>query len=158
MAQVIAFRAPNRLGRDGRRIFAARLTWATIVASLVAIGATAALYSVASALGFVDQRIIIPSVLGMGPLSLASVSATAAIATVGAGILLGVLTASTRRPLRNFRAVATAVAVLSLSMPATIPGRSLAARLTMAGMHIVVWAVSLGVLARLAMRPVGGSA
>jgi Family of unknown function (DUF6069) len=158
MAQVSAFRTQNRDGRDGGRITVAQLTWATVFASLGAVGATVALYSFASAAGFVDLRVVLPSVLGMGPLSLASVSATAALATLAVGVLLGVLARSTRRPVKNFRVLATVLAVLSLSMPAAIPGPSLAMRLTMAGMHVIVWAVSLGVLARLATRPVRGTA
>jgi Family of unknown function (DUF6069) len=158
MAQVSAFRTPNREGRDGGQISAARLTWATVFAALIAVGATMALYSLASAAGLIDPRVVLPSVFGMGPLSLASVSATAALATAAAGVVLGVLARSTGRPLRNFRVLATALAVLSLSMPATIHGPSAAMRLTMAGMHVIVWAVCVGVLARLARRPIGDAA
>ena len=37
--------------------------------------------------------------------------------------------------------------------PATIPGPSAAMRAAMLAMHVVVWAVSVGVLATLARRP-----
>jgi|SRR5579859_1544924 len=158
MAQTSAFRTQGRTAHDGSRLNVARLTWATVFASAVAVGATAALYTLASVAGFVDQRVVLPSVLGMGPLSLASVSATAALATLAAGVLQGVLAWTTRRPVRNFRVLATLLAVLSLSMPATIPGPSVVMRLTMAGMHLIVWAASLGVLARLATRPMRDAA
>lgn len=158
MAEVHAFRTQPPESRDRRLVSVARLTWAVVFASAVAVGASVGLYSLAWTAGYVDQRVLLPSVLGMGPLSAASVSATAALATLGAGFLFGVLAWSTRRPVRNFRVLATVLAVLSLALPATIAGPSIAMRLTMAGMHVIVWAVSVGVLARLAARPVRGAA
>ena len=158
MAEVHAFRTRDPGSRERWRISVARLIWGTGAAALIAVGATVVLLSLASTAGFVNPRVVLPSVIGMGPLSLASVSATAALATLAAGFLFGVLTWSTRRPVRNFRVLATVLAVLSLSMPATIAGPAIAMRLTMAGMHVIVWAVSLGVLTRLATRPVRGEA
>lgn len=138
---------------DGGSISVARLAWATVFAALIAVGASVALFSLATAAGFVDQRVVLPSVLGMGPLSVASVSATAALATLAAGVVLGILARSTRQPVRNFRVLATALAVLSLALPATIPGPSVDMRVAMAGMHVIVWAVGLAVLTTLASRP-----
>ena len=158
MAQVNAIRIQDRGVGERRLTSVAELVLATAFASLVAVSATAALYALTSAAGFVDQRVALPSVLGVGPLSLASVSITVALATLAAGALLAVLARWTRRPVRNFRVVATVLAVLSLSMPATIPGPSIAMRVTMAGMHVIVWAVSLTVLARLATLPVRAAA
>jgi hypothetical protein len=152
MAQISAYRTQNREGRDRRRITLPRLASATLVASGIAIGGSLALYSLASAAGFIDQSVVLPSPVGMGPLSLASVAATAGLATLAAGVLQGVLAVTTSRPVRNFRILATGLALLSLSMPATIPGPSVAMRLTMGAMHLVVWAVSFGVLAGLATR------
>ena len=139
--------------RDGGSISVVRLTWATVFAVLMAVGASVALYFLAVAAGFLDQRVALPSLLGLGPLSVASVSATAALATLAAGVVLGVLAKSTRDPVRNFRVLATALAMLSLTLPATIPGPSVDMRLTMAGMHVIVWAVSFGILTTLATRP-----
>lgn len=153
MAQVNTIRAQDVGIRDGGRVSLARLTWATVVAALIAAGASVALFSVATAAGFVDQGVVLPSVLGFGPLSIASVSATAVLASLAAGVGLGVLAWSTRQPFRNFRVLATALALLSLTLPATIPGPTFDMRVTMAGMHVIVWAVSLGVLATLAARP-----
>lgn len=154
MAHANAIRVRDVETRDRGLAPVAQLIWAAVFASLVAVGLTAALFFLSSAAGFVDHRVDLPSVLGVGPLSLASVSATAALATFAAGVLFGVLARWTRRPVRNFRVVATALALLSLSMPATIPGPSIAMRLTMAGMHVIVWAVSVAVLTTLAARPV----
>ena len=153
MAELSTIRTQNIGIPDGGRISIARLTWATVFAALIAVGASVALYFLAVAAGIVDQRVVLPSVLGLGPLSVASVSATAALASMAAGVVLGVLARSTRQPVRNFRVLATALAVLSLTLPATIPGPSVGMRVTMAGMHVIVWAVSLGVLSTLATRP-----
>ncbi|WP_350341494.1 hypothetical protein [Candidatus Nephthysia bennettiae] len=48
--------------------------------------------------------------------------------------------------------MASVLAVLSLSMPATIPGPPPGMRAVMATLHIVVWAVSVAVLPAMA-RP-----
>lgn len=158
MAEVHAFRVQDPGSRERWHISAARLTWGTVCAALIAVAATVVLFVFASAEGFVDRRVDLPSVLGIGPMSVASVAATAALATVAAGFLFGALAWRTRRPVRNFRVLATVFAVLSLLMPGTIAGPAIAMRLTMAGMHVIVWAVSLGVLALLATRPVRGAA
>jgi hypothetical protein len=154
MAQLVV-RTDDREDLERGRVSWARLARATVLAGLVAIGSTVALYALASVAGLVDRHVILPSPIGMGPLSLASVAATAAMATVGAGLLLGVLAASTRRPVFYFRVGASILAAISLLMPATIPGPPLTMRLVMSGMHVIVWAVSVSVLAR---RPVRGSA
>ena len=137
---------------EGRRVAWPRLPLATAVGALIAVVGYAALYLLASAAGLVSEGVVLPSLIGMGSLSLATVALTSAVAVVGAGILLGVLAATTRRALKMFQIVASALALLSLSMPATIPGPSSAMRLTMALMHVMVWAVSVGVLPTLASR------
>ena len=154
MAHVSTIRTRSIGIRDGGRISVARMTWATVFGVLISVGASVALYSLAAAAGFIDRQVVLPSVLGFGPLSVASVSVTAALATLAAGVVLGVLARSTRQPIRNFRVLATGLGVLSLTLPATISGPSIGMRVTMAGMHVIVWAVSLGVLATLAAQPV----
>ena len=128
------------------------LARATVVAAVVGLAANAVLYLLAVGGGLVDERVALPSLLGMGPLSLASVSLTTLAATVAAGIVLAAFFATTRRPVRIFRTVATVLALASLAMPLTIPGPPPAMRLTMGAFHIVVWSVSVGVLATLAGR------
>jgi hypothetical protein len=134
------------------RIAWSRLVGATALAAAVAAGVTSLIYLGARSAGLVNEAIALPSPLGMGPFSLASVSATAAGASVAAGLVLGVLALTTRRPIRNFRVLATALALMSLSMPATVPGVPVAMRLTMGAMHVVVWAVAIGILPAVADR------
>jgi hypothetical protein len=125
---------------------------ATLIAGITGVAANALLYSLAGLGGLIDESVVLPSLLGMGPLTLTSVTITTVAALVAAGILLAVLVATTRRPVRIFRIVATVLAVVSLAMPATIPGPPPAMRLTMAVFHVVAWAVSVLVLATVAER------
>ncbi|MBO0702548.1 MAG: hypothetical protein J2P38_06425 [Candidatus Dormibacteraeota bacterium] len=143
--------------RGTRRLSWVRLIWATAVAGLVAVASTALVFTIASAARLVDERVVLPSLVGSGSLSLASVSISAAAAVVAAGIVLGVLAVIARRPARTFRIVATALAALSLAGPATIPGAPVAMRLVLAGMHLVVWAVCVWLLTWLAGRRPGAA-
>ena len=148
MAGLIARRAEN-----GRRSGTSwlRLAWATAVAVAAAVGGAVAVYLGAVAVGAIDSGVVLPSLLGMGPLSPASVSVTAAAATLGAAVLLGLLVQTTRRAITYFRIAATVFATLSIWMPVTIPGPPPTMRVAMAGMHVVVWAAAVGLLATLAM-------
>src|SRR5215467_12392893 len=141
----------RRLEREATIVWS-RLPWATALAAAVAAGITSLIYLGAREIGDIDQAVVLPSLLGMGPFSLQSVAATAVSATLAAGGLLGVLALITRRPVRNFRFVATALALVSLTMPATIPGPPVQMRLTMAAMHVAVWAVAVSILPSLAVR------
>lgn len=136
-----------------RRVFGA--TAATLIA---AIAVTAVVYEAAGAAGLVDRGVLLPSPLGFGPLSLASVAITTLIATLGAGALLAILAGTTRRPVRFFRIASTILALASLSMPASIPGPSIGMRLVLPTMHVGVWAAAVTVLPALARTPQGGAA
>lgn len=141
----------------GRRT---RLSWARIGAGtgagvLVAVAACESIYLLASTAGWTDASARIPSLLGTGPLSPASVAVTVLVATIGAGLVLAGFMLTTRHPVRNFRVLATVLALLSLLMPATIPGPPASMRLVLAAMHVAVWAATTWVLAGLAGREVG---
>jgi len=149
MSPSIANATPSSWTGGRSKLGWSRLIPGSGVAAMAAVGASAAIYLIASAAGLVDRGVLLPSLAGMGPLRLASVSVTAAAATIGAAILFAVLLATTRRPIRNFRVAATTLAVLSLSMPATIQGPPRAMRLAMAAMHVATWAVSVFLLPKL---------
>lgn len=123
-----------------------RLAAAIPISALAALAVSEALYLAARTAGLLDRTVVLPSSIGMGPLSPQSVAVTALGAALGAGVLLAALVATTRRPLRNFRAAATLLALASLSMPATIPGPPVRMRLAMAAMHVAVWAVAVAFL------------
>lgn len=136
--------------RDLGRISWPRLAIATALSALLAVVATEVVYVAASASGLVDRRVILPSLVGMGPLNAGSVAFTAVAASLGAGIVFAALTLTTRRPVTPFRIVTTALALLSMAMPATIPGPPAGMRVAMVGMHVAVWAASITVLAGIA--------
>lgn len=152
MAQSPTSRAAAPAHGRRLRVSPLRLIWGTALTALVAVAVSAALFAVASAAGLVDERVVLPSPAGPGPLSLASVSAAAAIAIVAAAIVLLVLAAAARRPVRLFRILATVLAAVSLLAPATIAGVPVPMRLVLAGMHVMVWAVCVGLLPWLAIR------
>lgn len=151
MAQIIGRRSMGD-PEGSMRTRWSRLGVAIAAAAAVSVVASAAIYAGARALGLVDARVLLPSPLGMGSLSLGSVTLTALMATVAAGVVLAILAATTRRPVRTFRIVATALALASLAMPATIPGPGVAMRLVLGALHVAVWAVTVGLLATLAER------
>lgn len=62
---------------------------------------------------------------------------------------------ATRRPITYFRVAATVLATLSLVTPLTIPGPGPTMLAVMAVMHAPVWATSVWVLPRLAVRARG---
>lgn len=141
----------------GRR---ARLNWGRIgvgtgAGALVALAGCELIYLLASTAGLIDRSVGIPSLLGTGPLSAGSVAVTTLVASIGAGLVLAGLMITTRHPVRNFRVLATVLALLSLSMPATIPGPPAGMRLVLAAMHVAVWAAATWVLAGLAGREPG---
>lgn len=141
--------APS-IARDPGRIAWPRFAIATMLSALLALAATELVYFAASAAGLVDRGVILPSLLGMGPLSAVSVAFTGVAASIGAGILLAALTLTTRRHVTYFRIVTTGLALLSIAMPATIPGPPAGMRVAMASMHVAVWAGSITVLAGIA--------
>ena len=131
-----------------------RLGWGTLLSVIAGMVATGILFAAASAAGLVDARVVLPTVIGSGPLNLAAVWAATVAAVVGASLLLAVLAVTTRRAVGVFRVVATVLAVASLSLPLTVAGPTAGMRLTMAAMHVVVWVVCVGLLATLARREV----
>lgn len=144
--------------RHVHQISVARLAWASAIAGLTAWPGTATVYLLGLVSGAVDEKVVLPSLVGMGSLSLASVSVTTLAAVVAAGIMLGGLSLTTRRPVTTFRISTSVLALLSLAMPATIPGPGPAMRLTMAAMHVVVWAICVGLLPTLVSQPRRGAA
>jgi len=129
-----------------------RLAWATVLSAIAAAAGTGMLFAAAAAAGIVDTRVLLPTLTGTGPLNLAAVWVATVVAVAGAAVLLALLAVTTRRAVGAFRIVATVVALVSLAMPATVAGPPATMRLTMEGMHAVVWAVCVGMLSTLARR------
>ena len=135
------------------RIAWGRLPWVALVAALTAAVTNALVYFAASGLGFISQGVLLPSPSGGAPLTVSQVAVTSVIGTAGAAFVFAIIGLFARRPVGLFRVVATVVLVLSFLMPATqIPGAPVAMTLSMEVMHVVAWAVSVGMLTTLARR------
>ena len=130
----------------------ARLPWVALLAALAAALANALVYFAASGLGTISQSVLLPSPMGFSPLTVSLVATTSVIGAIGASIVFAIIGLLARRPVRLFRIVAAVVLVLSFVMPATVPGMPVAMRMSLAAMHVVAWAVSVGLLTTLARR------
>ncbi len=137
---------------SGEGISYGRLPGVALLAAVAAALANALVYFAASGLGTISQSILLPSPMGMSPLTVGLVVITSVIGAIGAAIIFALIGRFARHPVRLFRIVAGVVLVLSFSMPATVPGVPVAMKLSLAVMHVVTWAVSVGVLTTLVRR------
>jgi hypothetical protein len=140
---------PERAGRGGRLSWS-RLPLAAAAAVVAVAAANALLFAAESAAGVIPGDAAVPSMLGVGPVSYASVILTSVAVTAAAAGLLAVVALLSRRPVPVFWIVSGVLAALSLAMPATVPGAPAGMRVGLAAMHVVAWAVSAAVLTRLA--------
>ena len=129
-----------------------KLPGVALLTAVAAALANALVYFAASGLGTISQSVLLPSAVGVSPLTVGLVVITSIIGAIGAAIVFAIIGLFARRPVRLFRIVAAVVLVLSFTMPATVPGVPVAMRLSLAVMHVVVWAVSVGLLTTLARR------
>ena len=140
------------------RISYGRLPGVALLAALAAALANTLVYFAASGLGTISQGVLLPSPMGLSPLTVGLVAITSIIGAIGASIVFAIIGLFARRPVRLFRIVATVVLVLSFVMPATVPGVPVAMRVSLAVMHVVAWAVSVGLLTTLARQAKPASA
>jgi uncharacterized protein DUF6069 len=144
----------RRAGNE--RIAWGRLPWVALLAALLAAVTNALVYVVASGLGTISQSVLLPSPSGESPLTVGLVVTTSVIGTVGAALVFAIIGLLARRPTRLFRIVATVALVLSFLPPATVPGVPPSMKLSLALMHVVAWAASVGLLTTLARQKAGG--
>ncbi len=129
-----------------------RLPPVALLAALVAALGNILVYFVASALGFIPRDFLLRMTSGEMPFTVSLVAITSVIGAVGAAIVFAVIGLFARRPLRLFRIVAVVALVLSFAMPLTIPDAPLAMILSLEVMHVVAWAVIVGLLTTLARK------
>ncbi len=134
------------------RIAYGKLPWVALLAALAAAVANALVYFAASGLGFIPQSILVPTPSGEHPLTVAPVAVSSVVGAIGAAIVFAIIGLFARRPVRLFRIVATVVLVLSFAMPLTIPGAPVAMILSLEVMHVVAWAVIVGLLTTMARQ------
>ena len=148
--------AGNEKIAGGERIAWGRLPWAALLAAVAAAAANALVYFAASALEFIPHSVLLPSPMGMSPLTVGLVAITSVIGAIGAAAVFAVIGLLARRPVRLFSIVAIVVLVFSFVPPATVPGVPVAMRLSLVVMHVVAWGVSVGLLTTLARREASG--
>lgn len=134
-----------------------RVAWgwlvpAGLLAAVTAAVANALVYFAASGLGFISQGFLIRMTSGEMPLTVGLVAISSVVGAVGAGVVFAVIGLFARRPVRLFRTVAAVALVLSFAMPLTIPSAPAATVLSLEAMHVVAWAVIVGLLTRLARK------
>lgn len=132
------------------RISWSRLPLVALLAALLAAAANILLYLAASGLGFMPRDVLVSTPGGEQPLGLTPVAASSVAGAIGAALVFAMIGLFSRRPVRLFRVVAAVVLVLSFAMPLTISGAPLAMLLSLEAMHVVVWAVAVGLLTTLA--------
>ena len=126
-----------------------------VLAAVVAAVANALVYFAASGFGFIPQGFLISMTSGEMPFTVGLVAITSVVGAVGAAVVFAVIGLFARRPVRLFRIVAAVALVLSFAMPLTIPGASVAMVLSLEVMHVVAWAVIVGLLTKLARKDAG---
>ena len=129
-----------------------RLPLAVLPAAAAAAIANSLIYFMASALGFIPESVLIPTAGGESPLTVGMVVVASVLGAVGAAVVFAVIGLFARRPVRLFRIVAVLALALSFATPLTIPGAPLAMILSMEVMHVVAWAVIVGLLTTMARR------
>ena len=133
--------------RSEERVAWGRLLPAGLLAALVAAGANAVVYLVASAVGAMPQDVVVN---GQGPITLPVVAATSVFGAVAGTVVYALVGRFARRPVRVFRVVAAVALVLSFVPPFTIPGAPAAMIATLLLMHVVAAAAVVGLLTTLA--------
>ena len=129
-----------------------RLPLVTLLAALSAAVINAIIYFGAWGLGFISHDLPISTPSGMHPLTVGTVVTTSVVGTFGAAIVFALIGLFARRPVRLFRIIATVALALSLVDPLTIPSAPVAMILSLMVMHVVAWAMSVGLLTTLARR------
>lgn len=128
----------NAMPSGGGAIAWRRLPLVALLAAMVAATSNALIYFAASGLGFIPQDVFIASPGGEAPLTVGPVVISSIAGAVGAAIVFALVGLFSRRPIRTFRIVAAVAMVLSLEL-----------------MHVVAWAVIVGLLTTLARREKG---
>ena len=140
----------------GGRVAWGRLVPVGSLAAVVAAVANALVYFVALGLGLIPQGFLIRMTSGEMPLTVGLVAITSVVGAVGAGVVFAVIGLFARRPVGLFRIVAAVALVLSFAMPLTIPEAPVTVVLSLEVMHVVAWAVIVGILTRWASKEARG--
>lgn len=119
------------------KIAAKKLLWVAPLAGAIAAGINSVLFLIGSAIGIVDESVLVP---GMNtPITIAPVMMSSFIPSLIAGLVLGVMNYFLNKPFKVFRIVALVLLILSFANPFMgIPGIPLGMGLWLDFMHVVV--------------------
>ena len=119
------------------KIAAKKLLWVAPLAGAVAAGINSVLFLIGSAIGLVDESVLVP---GMNtPITIGPVIMSSFIPSLIAGLVLGVMNYFLNKPFKVFRIVALVLLILSFANPFMgIPGIPLGMGLWLDVMHVVV--------------------
>lgn len=119
------------------KIAAKKLLWVAPLAGAIAAGINSVLFLIGSAIGLVDESVLVP---GMNtPITIAPVMMSSFIPSLIAGLVLGVMNYFLNKPFKVFRIVALVLLILSFANPFMgIPGIPLGMGLWLDFMHVVV--------------------
>lgn len=119
------------------KIAAKKLLWVAPLAGAIAAGINSVLFLIGSAIGLVDESILVP---GMNtPITIGPVIMSSFIPSLIAGLVLGVMNYFLNKPFKVFRVVALVLLILSFANPFMgIPGIPLGMGLWLNVMHVVV--------------------
>lgn len=138
-------------GIGEERVVYRRLLWAGPLAGLSAAAANAVVYLAASAAGAMP-RIDVSGLTGQGPITLGAVALESFAPALVAAALFALFGRFTRRPVRNFRALATVLLALSFVGPLNLPKVPAAMIASLLIMHVVAAVLIVGVLTTLARK------
>lgn len=133
----------------GQVIAYRRLPGAALLAAVVAAVVNALVYFAASGLGAIPRDILLPLASGEAPLTVGPVVITSVVGAIGAAIAFAVIGLFAQRPIRLFRIVSIVALVLSFGAPFSVPGLPVAMIISLEMMHVVAWAVIVGLLTTL---------
>ncbi len=119
------------------KIAAKKLLWAAPLAGAIAAGINSILFLIGSAIGLVDESVLVP---GMNtPITIGPVIMSSFIPSLVAGLVLGVMNYFLNKPFKVFRIVALVLLILSFANPFMgIPGIPLGMGIWLNVMHVVV--------------------
>lgn len=137
---------------QNERVSWRRLPVVALLAAVAAAVTNVLVFLAASGLGFIPPDVLISTSNGESPLTVGMVLGASVAGAVGAAVVFAVIGSFARRPVRLFRRVAVVALVLSFVTPLTIPVAPVAMVLSLEAMHVVAWAVIVGLLTKLARR------
>lgn len=144
--------ASNEISVRSEKILWRKLPGVALLAAVAAAVANTLVYFAASGLGFISRDVLVSTSGGESPITAGMVFGASVAGAIGATIVFVVIGLLARRPFRLFQWTSVVVLVISLIPPLTIPSAPVAMILTLEVMHVVAWAVIVGLLSTLARQ------